>query len=252
MEEKDLIIPGKEVLDLFNKHKKESSGFEGLTQDAFKMPFIKILEDLSPEVKHGAFRVEGARPGMFFNTATHEISEKIQVIVLKVKHSLLAWAPKRAGFRGEFEISQEKSIVVSTEKNGFIKYDKDNNLIQDTLTFFLLNANDMQALAAMPLAVTRFKDGQAFNSRLLYLKCNGEYVGVTWAAVWELGLVEKTNDQGTWNILGNTPEFIRFVTEDEINKFILPALEGIKDRVVNYNDLSQESEGAGETEKEEW
>lgn len=233
----------KDVIDLFKKNKAEHSGFEGLTPDAFKMPFLKILEDLSPEVKHGPNRVKGAEPGMFFNTATHELFKTIDVIVLKVNHDLLVWKPKRGGFVGIHQLSEEKDIVKRID-SGVIKFDAHGNSVQDTLTFFLLNANSPLELMALPLSVTRFKDGQSFNSRLKYLKCNGEYVGVSWAGVWRLGLVEKTNDQGTWHIIGNTPEFLRFVNEQEINQFILPAIEGIKSRVVNYADLNGETESA--------
>jgi len=236
------------AVSLFHAHKKDGSGFEGLTQAAFKLPFIKIMEALSPEVMYGAEHVENAKPGLFFNTATHELSETIKVVVLKVRHTLLAWAPKRGGFKGEFELAQESAIVVRTEREGFIKYDKDRNVIQETLTYFMLDANNMRAFAALPLSSTRLKDGKSFDNRLRYLKCNGDYTDVTWAGVWELGLVEKTNDQGTWHVIGNTPNFIRFVTEEEIINFILPAIEMIKERKVDYDDLhvGSEKDSAGD------
>lgn len=55
----------------FDYGEDAGQGFENIGKDDLKTPFIKQLQALSPEVAEGT--VEGARPGMFINTATGEL-----------------------------------------------------------------------------------------------------------------------------------------------------------------------------------
>ena len=51
-----------------------SKGFENMTQDDLALPFIRILGQLSPQVTQGdAKYIEGAKPGMIYNTVTSEL-----------------------------------------------------------------------------------------------------------------------------------------------------------------------------------
>jgi len=49
-------------------------GFENMTQEDMALPFIRILGQLSPQVTDGDSKyVEGAKPGMIYNTVTSEV-----------------------------------------------------------------------------------------------------------------------------------------------------------------------------------
>ena len=51
-----------------------SKGFENMTQDDMALPFVRILGQLSPQVTDGdAKYIEGAKPGMIYNTVTSEL-----------------------------------------------------------------------------------------------------------------------------------------------------------------------------------
>jgi hypothetical protein len=46
-------------------------GFENMTQEDMALPFVRILGQLSPQVTDGdAKYIEGAKPGMIYNTVT--------------------------------------------------------------------------------------------------------------------------------------------------------------------------------------
>ena len=48
-------------------------GFENMTQEDMALPFVRILGQLSPQVTEGdAKYIEGAKPGMIYNTVTGE------------------------------------------------------------------------------------------------------------------------------------------------------------------------------------
>ena len=49
-------------------------GFENMTQEDMALPFIRILGQLSPQVTEGDAKfVEGAKPGMIYNTVTNDL-----------------------------------------------------------------------------------------------------------------------------------------------------------------------------------
>ena len=51
----------------------QAGGMEGMGSGDFAMPFLRVLGQLSPEVnKRDAKYVEGAEPGMIFNTVTRQ------------------------------------------------------------------------------------------------------------------------------------------------------------------------------------
>ena len=48
-------------------------GFENMTQEDMALPFVRILGQLSPQVTEGdAKYIDGAKPGMVYNTVTSE------------------------------------------------------------------------------------------------------------------------------------------------------------------------------------
>jgi len=69
-EDKALIKKNEEIAK-YDYGDHLGAGFEDTTTEDFAMPFLGILQDLSPAVKDGI--VEGAKIGMFINTATNEL-----------------------------------------------------------------------------------------------------------------------------------------------------------------------------------
>ena len=49
-------------------------GFENMTQEDMALPFVRILGQLSPQVTDGDAKfIDGAKPGMIYNTVTSEL-----------------------------------------------------------------------------------------------------------------------------------------------------------------------------------
>ena len=66
-------------------------GMENISADMITLPRVKILQDMSPEVKKSSDRrIEGAEPGHILLT-TGEISEELFVLNLKVKTGYIAF-----------------------------------------------------------------------------------------------------------------------------------------------------------------
>lgn len=212
------------------------SGFEGTSGSTFKTPFLKVLQALSPELKKSDPKfIPGAQQGQFCNSASQEIFDTIDVIVLKVEHSLVVWKPNRGGFVGRIPKTKEDTVVARRE--GVQKWDADGNEVMDTIEFFCMNANDPADIFIVPMSTASFKHGRSFATRLRMLKANGKPVNVSWAGVWRLATTEEKNDQGSWYTIGATPEFLRFITKDERDNFVVPAMEMIKTAETDYTNM---------------
>lgn len=214
------------------------SGFEGTDAQTFKTPFVRILQALSDEVKKSKpSYVEGAEEGMFYNTATGEVTDSLDVIVLKIEDVLIAWKPDRGGFVGRYAKTEEKNIVDRIE--GMKKWDEQGNEIMDTLEFYC--ATPEGDIFILALSSSARKHGRSFATRLRMLKHEGKPVNVSWAAVWTLSTREETNDKGSWSTLAS-PVMDRIVTIDEIKNIIKPAISMLATAETDYNQVSENGE----------
>jgi hypothetical protein len=217
------------------------SGFEEVSASTFKTPFVKILQALSPEVNtRNQAHVEGAEIGKFFNTATYECYDDLNVVVLKVVHSLVVWRPSRGGFVGRYAKHEEDKIVA--RQDGLKKWDKDGNDIVDSIEFFCMRIEDPSDIFIFTCSTAAFKHARSWATRLRMLKVNGKNVGVTWAGVWNVKTVEESNDKGDWFTIGGTPTFVRTITMSEKTDCVDPARELLKNARVEYKEAPEDGD----------
>lgn len=221
------------------------TGFEDTCSDTYQIARLKILQDLSPEYKKGANHIEGAETGLFCNSTTKQLYKEINIIVLKVMHNLLAWKPERQGLAGIYAKEEEDKIIY--RKDGLKKFDKEGNSIVDTISFFCINADKPLDIFIFPLSIAHFKYAQKFSSRLKNLEANNKPLP-SFAGVWNITTVEDSNKKGTWFTIGVTPTFKRFITSDEFNSFVKPALEMLKKAKVDFSQFEDESVTVAEDE----
>jgi argininosuccinate synthase len=217
------------------------TGFEDTNQETFKTPFLKILQQLSPELKKtGPNYTEGAEEGMLFNSATKQLYKELKVIIVKISHDLVAWKPERGGFVGIYPKSKENEIVV--KQRGVRKYDKDGNDVNDTISFFCVNVEDPSDIFIFPLSTAMLKHAKSLCTRIRMLKQNGSPVHVSYAGVWKFKTIEESNDKGDWFTIGNVTEFERFITMDELTNYVKPALELLKKAETDYTQMDNGKE----------
>jgi hypothetical protein len=209
------------------------TGFEGTSSETFKTPFMKMLQAMSPELKpKDPEYVDGAKMGMFCNSATKELHEELNVVLLKVEHSLISWKPDRGGFAGRHNKSEEGRVVAN--QDGVQKWDAVGNDVIDTVEFFCMNADDPSDIFILSLSKASLKHAKSWATRVRSLKSDGKPVGVSWAGVWNITLMEESNSKGSWYTIGGTPKFERFITKDERDNFVMPVKEMLKNAITDY------------------
>jgi hypothetical protein len=216
------------------------TGFEDTCSDSFKTPFLRILQSGSNEIKKKEKTyVSGAEEGMFYNPVTGKLYSDLEVIVLKITHNLVVWKQNRGGFVGVYEKKDEQRIVA--KKDGLKKFDAEGNSINDTISFFCLDANNPIDLFVFPMSNTALKHARNFTTKIRMLELNGKPVQIAYAGVWKISTVLEENQLGKWYDIGSTPLFTRFITQSEFNDFIKPALSLIENSITDYSQSDLDS-----------
>lgn len=240
MAEKELEKKGTTEVDIFQG--SGTTGFEETSSDSYKMPLMKVLSKSSGEVDPDSEKFDpNAKAGQFYNVATGEAFDELNVIPLKISHQLFVWGANMGnGLKGIYPLSEKSNIVVTHQ--GYDDLDIEGNKVKEVLTFYFMDAEDKSSVFALSLSSTSFKYGQSFATRLRNLKKDGKSVGVTYAGVWNIKTVKSTKGSNSWYTIGNSPKFSRFIEVQEYNDFIHPALDMLKDAEVDHGVSKEDTE----------
>ncbi len=89
-----------------------NNGFDGMGQEDFALPFLKLLTSTSPEIGE----VDGAMPGCIMNSVSGEIHEGkkgITVIPVAYVRQYIEWAPRGSGSGAPMNIYPATSDILS-------------------------------------------------------------------------------------------------------------------------------------------
>ena len=182
----------------------DKAGFEDLNIDVMSLPFINILQDLSPQVKKKSDNyVEGAEPGMFFNTGTKEVFSYIDVTVIKFEHTFLRWRPNRGGYFGQFApeevLKMRQAGTVFEDVDGSL-VDGDGNEYQEAYTYYLVlwGENELPSLCLFSCTSSMLKEARRWNRELGTRRLPNGQPALPYFSVYRLGIKELSNDKGSW------------------------------------------------------
>ena len=102
MATKEIVKKEEEVMDLALTDMDFGGvdGFSGVDSTTSSVPFIKLMQAISPELnKKKPEYVEGAQSGMFINNITKEAyGEVLRIIPVLFERVYVEWLPDRGGF----------------------------------------------------------------------------------------------------------------------------------------------------------
>jgi len=185
------------------------SGFEEAGMESFAIPFISILQALSPQCKksEGAY-IPGAEEGMFLNSVTQEVMNGetgIDFIPVYFSQRFIAWGlrEKGGGFKGEY-LPTDPIVGQTTrdEKGRDILNSNSEVQLVDTRTHYgLLKADDDWAPAVLSFSSTQVKKSKQWMSRMQQIRIqglNGPVPAPMFSRIWNLQSIPESNDQGSW------------------------------------------------------
>lgn len=228
----------KEVTLFQEFEKSKVTGFEGADFESYATPFLRILQQNSPQcLEDSDGYVRGAKPGFFFNTVTNEIyGREIEVIPVRFERIYIEWKPERQGFAGMHSIEEGKIISEpDPEKFGTRIHKETENLLQDTHTFYLLIAEkEEEGPLVFPLSSTGIKHSRKWLSTAKMIRLPNKVSAPLYSSVYKLSTMFNENDQGRWYQIGDknktAVERVNWITGKQFNyvKGVLSMFDAIK------------------------
>lgn len=198
------------------------AGFEGTDKDSYSIPFIHLLQKMSPMCdEDSAAYVEGAKAGMLYNTVTGELydgKEGVEIIPCFFKRTFIHWGPREGeggGFKGEFtpaqiddmkangEIVEFEGALLKPLENGKLDKKKCEQFVDTRSHFILIKGKDGSfSQALMPLSSTQVKASKNLMMALSQKKVDtpvGRKTPPTFANVVKATTFGQSNDKGSWS-----------------------------------------------------
>ncbi len=141
------------IMEEFEAH--AGAGMDAIGTEDMQIPFLRILQDLSPEIKSvEKGGIEGAEVGMLFNTVTQECYDEVLFVPSVTKHIYNEWVPIKqgGGFVDSYEVT-DKFVIdaqASAKANnldfGKLPTEEGNDLVETFDVYGILVAENNEPM----------------------------------------------------------------------------------------------------------
>ena len=186
-----------------------AKGFENMTQEDMALPFVRILGQLSPQVTEGdAKYIEGAKPGMIYNTVTSDCfdgKKGIKVIPCYFKKDFPEWSDRGDGPGAPVAVHLPNSPVIQTGKRDGSKIRLPNgNYLEETASYYVLVETKTGGMtpALITMKSTQLNVSKKWNSMMKTIQIadgkGGFAIPPMHGVVYNMQSVLQKNDKGSW------------------------------------------------------
>ena len=178
-------------------------GAENADTASFALPFLQILQGLSPKIES----VEGAKPGLFINTITDELFKECLVVPCYYQRRFLRWASREngGGFRGDYSPADvEGGKIAGLVRDSYGRFTIEGDQVKDTREHYLLVqcANGEWQRALLSLSSTQIKKSKRWMSMIQMLemrRADGKlFTPPSFSHIYRLRTVKEENNAGSW------------------------------------------------------
>ena len=200
-----------------------AKGLGKIGQEDLALPFLKILGQLSPEVnKRDGKYVEGAEPGMIFNSVSGDLYDGVKgidVIPCFYKLEYVEWKDRGEGPGAPVHVYDSSSDIISKTKPDANYKDRlpNGNYVEKTASHFVIITGDSPSTALISMKSTQLKISRKWNSMMSGIKRkgkNGLYTPASFSHIYRLKTTQMSNDKGTW--FGWEVSKVGLITDQEL------------------------------------
>lgn len=189
------------------------AGFEAMTADDYAIPFLRVLQALSPQLDPSHLKhVEGAKAGQILETSRGALYDRVDVVLCAYKKRVMEWVPRQLG--GGFvqeHLTPPDGIEPDPTSPARLIDPKTGNEFRTTAIYYVLyraNDSDDWQRAMITMESTQLKHSRKLNSMAAGMKMiiHGEPRSAPmFLCLFTLGTCAETNKKGTfhsWTIDG--------------------------------------------------
>jgi len=183
-------------------------GFENIDQESLALPILKLLQNGSGEAqKRNPNYVEGAEPGMFFNTVTRKLydgDKGIQVIPCHYRLEYQEWADYGTGSGRPENIYPASSDILSKttkDANGKDRLPNGNYIQKTSQHFVIITDGNSAETALISMYSSQAKVSRKWNSMMMSITKNGKdgpYTPPPFSHYYKISSVENTGKGNQW------------------------------------------------------
>lgn len=196
-----------------NMEADAGGGFENATKDSFAIPYIVILQSMSPQCKksEGAY-IKGAEEGMLINSVTSEVldgqEEGIVIVPCAYKYAFVEWITRENG--GGFIAEHDPVVGAALQKTSH-KDDKGRDILPNghqlnpTHSFFVLVVDEETGVhkpAVISCTSTQIKFAKRWMTLMNQLRlprADGSlFQPPMFSHSYNLLTVAQSNEKGSW------------------------------------------------------
>jgi hypothetical protein len=231
-----------------------NAGFEGADKDSFAIPFLQILQKMSPKVDEDhAEYIPGAKAGMLFNTVTGKLYDGktgLHIVPCAYKRTYILWGGREGdgGYKGEFSVEEVEALRADETKLKVVDgryyvpdadgnvHEKKSDYYSDTRSHFVIVIDPETGeygTAILSLASSQIKSSKKLLTSLQQKKVNtarGLQTPPTFANLVKVTTAGRSNESGSWsgiefaldglvtdkNVYAAAKEFYRTVVAGEV------------------------------------
>ena len=184
------------------------AGFENVKQDSMALPILKLLQNGSGEAqKRNQNYVEGAEPGMLFNTVTKRLydgAKGIHVIPCHYKLEYQEWSDFGTGSGRPEKIYPDTSDIKSKtteDPSGKDRLPNGNYILTVGNHFVLIVDGDVAETALIYMSSSQGKISRKWNSMMMSIVLEGQkgtYTPPSFSHVYKLTTVLNSGKGNQW------------------------------------------------------
>lgn len=184
------------------------AGFENQTREDITIPFISVLQGLSPQLE----TVDGAKPGLLFNTVTGELFPEVCFVPAVTNHVFVEWKKRNAGGGFVAVHSLDSPVVTDARANQkFGEYEINGNDLIETYYVYgvLVDGEEPVCPVALAFTSTKIKAYKKWNTSVnLFMvrsPAGNKVRPPLFAHLVKLGALKEKNAEGEYYVFSLTP-----------------------------------------------
>jgi len=192
-------------------------GFEGINMNTMAIPFIRILQTMSPQLKKSKSEyIAEAEEGDIVNSVTGRIYNRpLKFVAIKYDQLFIEWKPNRGGFV-QAHMPEDVTLrndLVLTEDYKLID-PKTNNEFVDTYMYYIIMPDYVEdGVCLLSLQSTQIKEAKKLNRLMKNTFIpRSRTKAAPHTIVFSLDTTEESNDKGDW--IGLRFSYETFITPD--------------------------------------
>jgi len=218
-------------------------GAENIEAADQAMPFVRPLQKMSPQVdEDNPSYVQGAKSGMFYNTATEKLYEEMTFLPVYYERCYIEWQPREqgGGFLGKLTPTEAKARGITRGEDGKDYFDNGNQAADTReLTVLIINDDGTYDPAVVSMASSQVKASRKLMTQLNAVRvsgANGMFAPPMFANQVKLNSTSESNEHGTWKGIAFTLD--GFVADQDAYATAKGLYDAVKggSKSANYNE----------------